>query len=149
MWATSSRWTGDRPPTTGPGLIRWWHDRSDERDRHSTSIPTRWRPPGHSHRAEKLVFLTDVAGLRSVPDDPSTLISNVTADELDALVPRAPPPADDPKAQACARRCGPVSDMRHILDGRTRTPPARGVHRRGRRDHGGRMSATTNEEVGA
>ena len=41
--------------------------------------------------AEKLVFLTDVAGLRSVPDDPSTLIHQATADDLDRWWPRAPP----------------------------------------------------------
>ena len=43
--------------------------------------------------AEKLVFLTDVAGLRSVPDDPSTLIHQATADDLDGWWPAAPPPA--------------------------------------------------------
>ena len=37
-------------------------------------------------QAEKLVFLTDVSGLRSVPDDPSTLIHQATVDDLDQLV---------------------------------------------------------------
>ena len=36
--------------------------------------------------AEKLVFLTDVAGLRSVPDDPTTLLHRATADDLDRMV---------------------------------------------------------------
>ena len=43
--------------------------------------------------AEKLVFLTDVSGLRAVPDDPSTLIHRATADDLDRLVASGRPPA--------------------------------------------------------
>ena len=71
-------------------------------------------------KAEKLVFLTDVAGLRSVPDDPSTLISSVTADELDELV--ASGAANGgmiPKAQACAQAVRSGVGHAHILDGRT------------------------------
>ena len=70
--------------------------------------------------AEKLVFLTDVAGLRSVPDDPSTLISAVTADELDALVASgAATGGMIPKAQACAQAVRAGVGHAHILDGRT------------------------------
>ena len=35
-------------------------------------------------KAEKLVFLTDVAGLRADPDDPGSLLHRVTAEQLDA-----------------------------------------------------------------
>jgi acetylglutamate kinase len=71
-------------------------------------------------KAEKLVFLTDVAGLRSVPDDPSTLISSTTADELDALV--ASGAANGgmiPKVQACAQAVRAGVGHAHVLDGRT------------------------------
>ena len=43
--------------------------------------------------AEKLVFLTDVAGLRSVPDDPTTLLHRATADSSTPWCPRGRPPA--------------------------------------------------------
>ena len=36
--------------------------------------------------AEKLVYLTDIEGLRRVVDDPASLIRQTTADELEALV---------------------------------------------------------------
>ena len=70
--------------------------------------------------AEKIVFLTDVSGLRSVPDDPSTLIKRITADELDALV--ASGAANGgmiPKVESCARAVRAGVGRAHILDGRT------------------------------
>ena len=70
--------------------------------------------------AEKMVFLTDVSGLRSVPDDPSTLIKRITADELDALV--ASGAANGgmiPKVESCARAVRAGVSRAHILDGRT------------------------------
>jgi acetylglutamate kinase len=69
--------------------------------------------------AEKLVYLTDIEGLRRVVDDPASLIRQTTPDELDALV------ADGtiaggmiPKVESCthAVRCG--VRRAHILDGR-------------------------------
>jgi acetylglutamate kinase len=70
--------------------------------------------------AEKLVFLTDVTGLRSVPDDPSTLISQATADELDRLVAEgAATGGMIPKVEACARAVRSGVGHAHILDGRT------------------------------
>jgi acetylglutamate kinase len=69
--------------------------------------------------AEKLVFLTDVEGLRAVPDDPTSLLRTVTADELDAMV--ASGAASDgmvPKAEACARAVQQGVMRAHILDGR-------------------------------
>lgn len=70
--------------------------------------------------AEKMVFLTDVSGLRSVPDDPSTLIKRITADELDALVESgAATGGMIPKVESCARAVRAGVGRAHILDGRT------------------------------
>ena len=69
--------------------------------------------------AEKLVFLTDVAGLRAVPDDPTTLISRATADDLDRLVAEgAATGGMIPKVEACARAVRSGVGHAHILDGR-------------------------------
>jgi acetylglutamate kinase len=70
--------------------------------------------------AEKVVYLTDVEGVRRDVDDPSTLISRTTAKELQALV-------DDgsltggmiPKIAACIHALGSGVGSAHILDGRT------------------------------
>jgi acetylglutamate kinase len=71
-------------------------------------------------KAEKLVFLTDVAGLRSDPDDPGTLLHRATAEQLDAMV--ATGTANGgmiPKVEACARAVRHGVRRAHILDGRT------------------------------
>lgn len=70
-------------------------------------------------RAEKLVYLTDIEGLRRVVDDPSTLIRQTTPDELDALM-------DDgtiaggmiPKVESCVAAVRAGVRRAHILDGR-------------------------------
>ncbi len=70
--------------------------------------------------SEKLVFLTDVSGIRAVADDPSTLIHRATADELDALV--ASGAANGgmiPKVEACIRAVRSGVRRAHVLDGRT------------------------------
>jgi acetylglutamate kinase len=70
--------------------------------------------------SEKLVFLTDVSGIRAVPDDPGTLIHRATADELDALVASgAASGGMIPKVEACARAVRNGVRRAHILDGRT------------------------------
>jgi acetylglutamate kinase len=70
--------------------------------------------------AEKLVFLTDVAGLRSVADDPSTLIHQATAADLDELLTTgAATGGMIPKVEACARAVRSGVGRAHILDGRT------------------------------
>ncbi len=70
--------------------------------------------------AEKLVFLTDVAGLRSDPDDPATLMHRATADDLDRMVESgAATGGMIPKVQACARAVRAGVGHAHILDGRT------------------------------
>jgi acetylglutamate kinase len=69
--------------------------------------------------AEKLVYLTDVEGLRRRVDDPASLVRQVTADELAAMI------ADGtiaggmiPKAESCIRAVGHGVHRAHILDGR-------------------------------
>ncbi len=70
--------------------------------------------------AEKLVFLTNVAGLRSVPDDPATLLHRATVDDLDRMVASgAATGGMIPKVQACARAVRAGVGHAHILDGRT------------------------------
>ena len=70
--------------------------------------------------AEKLVFLTDVSGLRSVPDDPSTFIKQASAGDLDSLVASgAAKGGMIPKVEACARAVRAGVGRAHILDGRT------------------------------
>ncbi|MGH9019222.1 MAG: acetylglutamate kinase, partial [Acidimicrobiales bacterium] len=71
-------------------------------------------------RSEKLVFLTDVSGVRAVPDDPDTLLRTVTADELAAMVASgAAAGGMVPKAEACIGAVRSGVARAHILDGRT------------------------------
>lgn len=70
-------------------------------------------------RAEKAVFLTDVEGLRGDPDDPSTLLSSVTVDDLRGLAAKgALGGGMIPKAQACITAIEAGARTAHILDGR-------------------------------
>jgi acetylglutamate kinase len=69
--------------------------------------------------AEKLVYLTDIEGLRRDVDDAASLIRQVDADELDALV------ADGtvaggmiPKVASCTHAVRHGVHRAHILDGR-------------------------------
>jgi acetylglutamate kinase len=69
--------------------------------------------------AEKLVYLTDIEGLRRDVDDPSSLIRQSTADELQRLI-------DDgvlqggmiPKIASCVHAVSHGVERAHILDGR-------------------------------
>jgi acetylglutamate kinase len=71
-------------------------------------------------KAEKLVFLTDVAGLRAVADDPDTLIHRASVEELDAMVASgAASGGMIPKVEACAKAVRHGVKRAHILDGRT------------------------------
>lgn len=70
-------------------------------------------------QAEKLVYLTDIEGLRRVVDDPASLIRQTTPDELDALM------ADGtiaggmiPKVSSCVQAVRNGVRRAHILDGR-------------------------------
>jgi acetylglutamate kinase len=69
--------------------------------------------------AEKLVYLTDIEGLRRDVDDPTTLLRQVSADDLEALV------ADGsiaggmiPKVASCVHAVRHGVHRAHILDGR-------------------------------
>jgi acetylglutamate kinase len=69
--------------------------------------------------AEKLVFLTDVSGLRADPDDPDSMLRTVTADELEAMVASgAATSGMVPKVEACTRAIRAGVARAHILDGR-------------------------------
>ncbi|HUS60998.1 MAG TPA: acetylglutamate kinase [Acidimicrobiales bacterium] len=70
--------------------------------------------------AEKLVYLTDVEGIRADPNDPSSLLSQLKAADLEAML-DTPAIGEGmiPKVRACidAVRGGVTSA--HVLDGRT------------------------------
>ncbi|MEX2659468.1 MAG: acetylglutamate kinase [Acidimicrobiales bacterium] len=69
--------------------------------------------------AEKLVYLTDVEGVRRDAGDPSTLASVLTADELDGLVGSGAVNAGMiPKAASCSRAVRSGVGQAHVLDGR-------------------------------
>ncbi len=69
--------------------------------------------------AEKLICLTDVTGLRSDPDDPSSLMRRVSVEQIDAMVASgAASSGMIPKVQACARAVRAGVPRAHILDGR-------------------------------
>ena len=71
-------------------------------------------------KSEKLVFLTDVAGLRSDPDDPASLLHRVSAEQLDDMVSSgAANGGMIPKVEACARAVRHGVRRANILDGRT------------------------------
>ena len=69
--------------------------------------------------AEKIVYLTDIAGLRKDIDDAQSLIQRITVDELSALI------ADGtisggmiPKVESCMQAVRGGVKSAHILDGR-------------------------------
>jgi len=71
-------------------------------------------------KAEKLVYLTNVEGLRKDRDDPASIISTVSIDELDKLI------ADGtvsegmiPKVRSCIDAVAAGVGHAHILDGRS------------------------------
>ena len=70
-------------------------------------------------RAEKLIYLTDIEGLRSDVDDPKSLISAVTASELEAMI--SDGTVSDgmiPKVQGCIDAVRSGVGRAHVLDGR-------------------------------
>ena len=69
--------------------------------------------------SEKLVYLTDVAGIRRDREDPSSHISKINAGELDRLIETGVVDGGMiPKAAACARAVRAGVTSAHILDGR-------------------------------
>ena len=69
--------------------------------------------------AEKLVYLTNVEGLRRDPDDPGSLISAICADELEELLRSGELTGGMiPKVEACLRAVRHGVAQAHVLDGR-------------------------------
>ena len=69
--------------------------------------------------AEKLVYLTDIEGLRRVVDDASSLIRQTSPDELDALMAGGTIAGGMiPKVESCVRAVRGGVRRAHILDGR-------------------------------
>jgi acetylglutamate kinase len=69
--------------------------------------------------AEKLIFLTDVEGLRVVPDDPTTLIYQANLDVVDEILRGGGAVGGmKPKIEACAMAVRGGVARAHILDGR-------------------------------
>jgi acetylglutamate kinase len=69
--------------------------------------------------AEKLIFLTDVEGLRADAADPSTLCRQVTAADLDSMLASgAAAGGMAPKVSACSSAVRAGVARAHILDGR-------------------------------
>ena len=69
--------------------------------------------------AEKLIFLTDVEGLRVVPDDPSTLVHQAGLDVVDEILRSGGAVGGmKPKIEACAQAVRGGVARAHILDGR-------------------------------
>jgi acetylglutamate kinase len=69
--------------------------------------------------AEKLVYLTDIEGLRRVVDDPGSLIRQTNADELDALMAEGTIAGGMiPKVESCVSAVRNGVGRAHILDGR-------------------------------
>lgn len=72
-----------------------------------------------SLRAAKLVYLTDIEGLRRDVGEPSSLIRQTTADELEALVANGTIAGGMiPKVTSCIRAVRNGVGRAHILDGR-------------------------------
>ena len=69
--------------------------------------------------AEKLVYLTNIEGLRRDVDDPDTLIHTISVDELEAMVTSgALGEGMIPKVVSCVRALRAGVGHAHILDGR-------------------------------
>ena len=70
-------------------------------------------------QAEKLIFLTDIEGLRVVADDPTTVIHQASAEVIDEIVRDGGVQGGMiPKVEACADAVRAGVGQAHILDGR-------------------------------
>jgi len=70
-------------------------------------------------QAAKLLTLSDVAGLLEDPDDPETLISELTATEANALIAEANVAEGMiPKLESCIEAVAGGVDRAHLIDGR-------------------------------
>jgi acetylglutamate kinase len=70
-------------------------------------------------QADKLIFLTDIEGLRVVADDPTTVIHQASVEVIDEIVRSGGAQGGMmPKVEACARAVRAGVNRAHILDGR-------------------------------
>jgi len=70
-------------------------------------------------QAEKLIFLTDIEGLRVVADDPTTVIHQASLEVIDEIIRSGGAQGGMmPKVEACARAVQAGVSRAHILDGR-------------------------------
>ncbi len=68
--------------------------------------------------AEKLMFLTDIDGIRSVPDDPDTLIYEITVDEIYKYINKGVISGGMlPKVEGCIKAIRSGVKRTHILNG--------------------------------
>jgi len=69
--------------------------------------------------AEKLIYLTDIEGLRAVKDDPASLVRKATASEVDAMLKTGSIDGGMiPKMESCVSALQQSVHDCHILDGR-------------------------------
>jgi acetylglutamate kinase len=68
-------------------------------------------------RAYKLVFLTDVPGWLRDPEDPRSIVSEASADEVEAALPKVSG-GMHPKLRACVEAIHGGVSFAHIVDGR-------------------------------
>lgn len=69
--------------------------------------------------AEKIIYLTDIEGLRTVVDDPTTLVRRISVEELAALVEDGTVSGGMiPKVKSCVQALRNGVNRAHILDGR-------------------------------
>ena len=70
-------------------------------------------------KAEKLVYLTDVEGLRKDPTDPTSILSGVSIDDLEAMLAGGSVQGGMiPKVASCVKAVRSGVGQAHILDGR-------------------------------
>lgn len=73
--------------------------------------------------AEKLIFLTDIDGLRKVPSDPSTLISVISVSEIQKMISSGEiTDGMIPKVMACVKGIERGISRVHIINGTTPHP---------------------------
>jgi acetylglutamate kinase len=69
-------------------------------------------------KAEKLMFLTDIDGIRRIPDDPNSIISVISVDEVHKLIKEGIISGGMiPKVQGCIRGIEQGVNRTHIING--------------------------------
>jgi len=92
-----------------------------ERQKLNVNADTAATAVAQALEAEKLVYLSDVNGVRRDKDDPETLIHSLTAEEARALIGNGTIEAGMiPKVQACLETLDRGVRKVHIIDGRLR-----------------------------